>query len=65
MDNGDLLLLAVADVTVDGQRLEGVGVRPTIKVPFDPVYAAGRYTQLDRAVQVLSERIKGQNASWQ
>jgi two-component system, cell cycle response regulator DivK len=31
MDNGDLLLLAVADVTVDGQRLEGVGVRPTIK----------------------------------
>jgi hypothetical protein len=40
----DLLLLAVADVTVDGQRLEGVGVRPTIKVPFDPVYAAGRDT---------------------
>jgi C-terminal processing protease CtpA/Prc len=37
MDNGDLLLLAVADVTVDGQRPEGVGVRPTIKVPFDPV----------------------------
>jgi carboxyl-terminal processing protease len=24
MDNGDLLLLAVADVTIDGQRLEGV-----------------------------------------
>jgi carboxyl-terminal processing protease len=41
MDNGDLLLLAVADVTVDGQRLEGVGVRPTIEVPFDPLYAAG------------------------
>jgi hypothetical protein len=38
MDNGDLLLLAVADVTVDGQRLEGVGVRPTIEVPFDPVF---------------------------
>ena len=34
MDNGDLLLLAVADVTVDGQRLEGVGVRPTIEVPW-------------------------------
>ena len=29
MDNGDLLLLAVADVTVDGQRLEGVAVRPS------------------------------------
>jgi carboxyl-terminal processing protease len=59
MDNGDLLLLAVADVTVDGQRLEGFGVRPTIEVPFDPIYAAGRDPQLDRAVQVLSERIKG------
>jgi carboxyl-terminal processing protease len=59
MDNGDLLLLAVADVTIDGQRLEGVGVRPTIEVPFDPIYAAGRDPQLDRAVQVLSERIKG------
>ena len=53
------LLLAVADVTVDGQRLEGVGVTPTIEVPFDPVYAAGRDPQLDRAVQVLSDRIRG------
>jgi carboxyl-terminal processing protease len=59
MGNGDLLLLAVADVTVDGQRLEGVGVTPTIEVPFDPVYAAGRDLQLERAVQVLSDRIKG------
>ena len=59
MGNGDLLLLAVADVTVDGQRLEGVGVTPTIEVPFDPVYAAGKDPQLDRAVQVLSDRIKG------
>jgi len=59
MGNGDLLLLAVADVTVDGQRLEGVGVTPTIEMPFDPVYAAGKDPQLDRAVQVLSDRIKG------
>jgi carboxyl-terminal processing protease len=59
MDNGDLLLLAVADVTIDGHRLEGVGVGPTIEVPLDPIYAAGRDPQLDRAVQVLSERIKG------
>jgi len=59
MGNGDLLLLAVADVTVDGQHLEGVGVTPTIEVPFDPAYAAGRDPQLERAVQVLSDRIKG------
>ena len=36
-----LLLLAVEDVPVDGQRLEGVGVTPTIEVPFDWRYAAG------------------------
>jgi carboxyl-terminal processing protease len=58
-DRGDLLLQAVADVTVDGQRLEGVGVTPTIEVPFNPIYAAGRDPQLERAVQVLSDRIKG------
>jgi carboxyl-terminal processing protease len=49
-----LLLLAVEDVRVDGQRLEGVGVAPTIEVPFDPRFAAGSDPQLDRAVQILS-----------
>jgi C-terminal processing protease CtpA/Prc len=49
-----LLLLAVEDVLVDGQRLEGVGVTPTIEVPFDSRYAAGGDPQLDRAVQVLA-----------
>ena len=52
-DDG-LLLLAVEDVLVDGQRLEGVGVPPTIEVPFDSRYAAGGDPQLDRAVQVLA-----------
>jgi len=52
-DDG-LLLLAVEDVLVDGQRLEGVGVTPTIEVPFDSRYAAGGDPQLDRAIQVLA-----------
>jgi carboxyl-terminal processing protease len=52
-DDG-LLLLAVEDVLVDGKRLEGVGVTPTIEVPFDWRYAAGGDPQLDRAVQVLA-----------
>jgi carboxyl-terminal processing protease len=52
-DDG-LLLLAVEDVLVDGRRLEGVGVTPTIEVPFDSRYAAGSDPQLDRAVQVLA-----------
>jgi carboxyl-terminal processing protease len=49
-----LLLLAVEDVLVDGQRLEGVGVEPTVAVPFDRRYAAGSDPQLDRAVDMLS-----------
>lgn len=52
-DDG-LLLLAVEDMLVDGKRLEGVGVEPTIEVPFDQRYAAGADPQLDRAVQVLA-----------
>jgi carboxyl-terminal processing protease len=59
MDNGDLLPLAVADVTVDGQRLVGVASGRRSRCRFDPVYAAGRDPQLDYAVEVLSERIKG------
>ena len=52
-DDG-LLLLAVEDVLVDGRRLEGLGVEPTIEVAFDSRYAAGGDPQLDRAVEVLS-----------
>src|SRR5215468_10175236 len=48
--DGGLLLLPVADVTVDGERLEGTGVSPTIEVPFDIPYAAGADPQLERAV---------------
>ncbi|HTR14407.1 MAG TPA: resuscitation-promoting factor Rpf1 domain-containing protein [Roseiarcus sp.] len=52
--NDGLLLLAVEDVLVDGMRLEGVGVTPTIEVAFDPRYAAGRDPQLERTVEILS-----------
>ena len=49
-----LLLLAVEDVVVDGRRLEGSGVEPTIPVPFDTRYAAGADPQLARAVELLA-----------
>ena len=42
MSNGSLLLLAVADVSVDGERLEGRGVAPDITVAFDVRYAQGQ-----------------------
>lgn len=51
---GGLLLLAVDDVLVDGERLEGVGVAPTIEVQSGPVYGRPGDPQLDRAVAVLS-----------
>ena len=52
-------MVAVNHVAVDGERLEGKGVAPTIEVPFDIRYAAGRDPQLDRAVEVLSEGMRG------
>lgn len=54
-----LLLLAVADVRVDGQRLEGVGVTPTIEVPFAVEYAQGKDPQLQRALEHLSRSVRG------
>jgi carboxyl-terminal processing protease len=45
-----LLLLAVEDVLVDGERLEGVGVAPTIEVQNTP--PSDR--QIEQAVAVLS-----------
>lgn len=57
MSDGSLLVLAVSDVRVDGERLEGAGVTPTIDVAFDPAYAAGRDPQLERALEVLSRAV--------
>jgi carboxyl-terminal processing protease len=57
LSDGSLVLLAVADVLVDGRRLEGVGVMPTISVPFPLPYAQGQDPQLDRAVDVLSHAV--------
>lgn len=47
MSKGDLLLLAVDDVRVHGERLEGTGVDPTIAVPFGSRYSAGWDPQLE------------------
>jgi C-terminal processing protease CtpA/Prc len=57
LSDGSLLLLAVADVAVDGERLEGKGVEPTIEVPFDLRYADGADPQLDRAIEVLTQKL--------
>jgi carboxyl-terminal processing protease len=54
LSDGSLLILAVEDASVEGERLEGKGVGPTIPVPFDIRYAAGKDPQLDKAIEVLA-----------
>jgi carboxyl-terminal processing protease len=46
-------------VFVDGQRLEGIGVTPTIEVPFTMEYAQGKDPQLERAIALLSRSVRG------
>ncbi len=59
LSDGSFLMVAVNDVSVDGERLEGKGVEPSIEVPFDLRYAAGRDPQLDKAVEVLTAAPRG------
>lgn len=55
LSDGSLLIMAVEDAAVDGERIEGKGVAPSVEVPFDVRYSAGKDAQLDRAVTVLAE----------
>jgi carboxyl-terminal processing protease len=55
-----LLLLAVEDFRVDGERLEGVGVTPTIEVQAGAASTGSDDPQLSRAVAVLS----GTGSGW-
>jgi carboxyl-terminal processing protease len=55
LPDGSLLILAVEDAAVDGERIEGKGVPPSIEVPFDIRYAAGKDPQLDKAIAVLAD----------
>ncbi|MBD2018731.1 PDZ domain-containing protein, partial [Leptolyngbya sp. FACHB-36] len=52
MNDGSLLYVAVADVQVDGDRLEGKGVTPDVEVQRTIEYAQGADPQKDRAIQV-------------
>ena len=52
--DGSLLVLAVSDVRVEGERLEGRGVMPDVVVPFRLPYAAGHDPQLDAALAELA-----------
>jgi carboxyl-terminal processing protease len=55
LSDGSLLYLAVSDVLVDGEHLEGNGVLPDVPVAADLPYAEGRDPQLQRALEVAAE----------
>lgn len=57
LPDDSLLVLAVADVLVDGKHLEGAPVTPDIEVPFAVPYAAGADPQRDAAEAVLLEML--------
>lgn len=53
LSDASLLVLAVLDVAVEGERLEGRGVAPGVEVPFHLPYAAGADPQLEAALVEL------------
>jgi len=57
LPDDSLLVLAVADVLVDGERLEGNPVQPDIEVPFDIRYADGVDPQFEAALDLLMTRL--------
>ncbi|MCA9286051.1 MAG: hypothetical protein KDA22_12580 [Phycisphaerales bacterium] len=57
LSDGSLLFLAVADIAVDGERLEGVGVEPDVTVADDLGHTGGRDPQLERAIEVAAELV--------
>lgn len=57
LSDGNLLYLAVVDVLVDGERLEGKGVIPDLEVPFTLEYAQGKDPQLEKSLEVLLSKL--------
>ena len=56
LGNGDILYLAVADIQVDGARLEGIGVVPDVVIRRQPSgVTPGQDSQLQAALQVLTD----------
>ncbi|HEX6904696.1 MAG TPA: S41 family peptidase [Thermoanaerobaculia bacterium] len=58
LSDGSLLFLAVQDILVDGERLEGPGVTPDVLVPPELPYAEGGDSQLERALDVAAGNVK-------
>ena len=49
-----LLYLAVEDALVDGERLEGRGVKPDVEVADTLPFANGADPQLEKAIELVT-----------
>jgi carboxyl-terminal processing protease len=57
IDNRCSLYLAVFDILLDGERVEGVGVAPDVEVQQDAL-SSGKDLQLDRARAILADKMR-------
>jgi carboxyl-terminal processing protease len=57
LDDHSLLYLATVSVEVEGHNLEGRGVQPDVRVERPIPYSQGADPQLERALEVLFERL--------
>jgi carboxyl-terminal processing protease len=57
LSGGSILYLAVQDARVDGVRLEGLGVEPTVVVERHLPFSKGRDEQVDAAVRVVLQAV--------
>ncbi len=58
LSDWSFLYLAVFDVRIDGERLEGRGVEPDVAVERPIPYAAGADPQLERALEVAAGEVE-------
>jgi C-terminal processing protease CtpA/Prc len=57
LNDGNCLLIPVVDGRVDGRRIEGVGVAPTIPVEAILEYSQGKDPQLEIAIEKMIENL--------
>ncbi len=57
MPDGSLLYLAVANVLVDGKRLEGKGIVPDVRVSVSLPYAQGIDLQKEQAIETVLQAL--------
>ncbi len=58
LSDGSVLYVAVNDLTVDGDRIEGVGVEPHQHAALELPYAAGKDPQFDAAINTLVQQLR-------